>query len=68
MMDIKTSIGGEGREYSWGVGGDLPPIGQWATIQADGHELQLLLLAMQRGYVGRGGKVEIQEAPDAEGA
>ena len=48
----------------WWVGNPVPEVGRVVRFDADGHELQLILLAMQRGYVGPGGKVEIMTQED----
>jgi hypothetical protein len=68
MLRIETEQSHGSYEYTWWVGHDLPPMGRFANFQADGHELQLLLLAMQRGYVGPGGRVALAEEPHGEGA
>ena len=62
FADYRTS------SWEWHVGEPLPPSYALTGViqfQADGHELQLLLLAMQRGYVGPGGRVALAEDPHA---
>ena len=67
MMHIETERDHRLYEYIWYVGHEVPPMGRVVAFQASGHELQLLLLAMARGYVGPGGQVMLAEDPHGEG-
>lgn len=43
--------------HHWWIGGGVPDLPQVCTIQADGHELEMIRAAMNLAYVGRGGRV-----------
>ncbi len=47
----------------WHVGEPLPPMARVQLMQADGHELEALQLAMNRCTVGPGGRVVFEYHP-----
>ena len=46
---------------NWHIGEPMPEIyGAVVTFQADGHELEVLLLGMQQAYLDAHGRVQMQ--------
>jgi hypothetical protein len=46
-----------GRWHDWHLGESLPEVPRVWTIQVDGHELDMVLLAMQKATIVGGGRV-----------
>lgn len=63
MLGIKNdNLPSRWRE--WHVGDDFRPKGRVVTFQADGHELDMILRAMELAYVDNRSRVVFQDDPE----
>lgn len=52
-------IGSRAAGKMWWLGDKIPDMPVPCEFWADGHELQMIVAAMEKAYIGKGGMVEI---------